>query len=235
MKTVDTANIVGNGNSKQAVIDHIVFGCDKLDRGTAYLEAVLAASFSAGGQHHLMATHNRLLRLQNSIYLEAIAIDHDAAAATGDIGRCRWFSLDDDRTRQKLTVSPQPLCWVVAVDDIHQAIAKCGYDAGRVTKVTRDDLEWWLTIPDDGSLAELGLLPSFIEWPNGRNPVGRLPENGTKLTKIILTHPYPDFVASIMKRINIDGPIEVRFGSTELIFELQTSSGELVSLSSAIS
>ena len=231
MKTVNAAD---TGKTNWAVIDHIVFGCDQLDSGTAYLEAMLAASFSAGGQHHMMATHNRLLRLQNSIYLEAIAIDHVAAAKKGDIGRCRWFSLDDDCTRQKLAISPQPLCWVVAVDDIHQATAKCGYDAGRITRVTRDDLEWWLTIPDDGSLAESGLLPSFIEWPNGRNPANRLPENGTTLQNIILVHPNPQFITSCIDGIGIDGPIVVRQGQSELIFQLQTSAGELVSLSNVV-
>ena len=234
MKTVDTADIADTGKPKQAVIDHIVFGCDQLDSGTAYLEAMLAASFSVGGQHQMMATYNRLLRLQNSIYLEAIAIDHEAAATKGDIGRRRWFSLDDERTRQRLAVSPQPLCWVVAVDDIHQATAKCGYDVGRITKVTRDDLEWWLTIPDDGSLAESGLLPSFIEWPNGRNPAGRLPENGTTLQNIILLHPNPQFIASCIDGIGIDGPIEVLQGQHELIFQLQTSAGEVVSLSNCL-
>ncbi|MDC0476904.1 VOC family protein [Alphaproteobacteria bacterium] len=228
IKTADT------GTNEQAVIDHIVFGCDQLDSGTAYLEAMLAASFSIGGKHHMMATHNRLLRLQNSIYLEAISIDHDAAATTGDIGRRRWFSLDDDRTRQKLAISPQPLCWVVAVDDIHQATAKCGYNAGRITRVTRDGLEWWLTIPDDGSLAESGLLPSFIEWPNGRNPANRLPENGTILQNIILVHPNPQFITSCIDGIGIDGPIVVRQGQSELIFQLQTSAGELLALSNVV-
>ena len=224
----------GAGQTGQAVIDHIVFGCGYLDNGTSYLEARLGSRFSAGGKHQLMATHNTLLRLQNSIYLEAIAIDHVAAAKTGDSGRCRWFSLDDDRTRQKLAISPQPLCWVVAVDDIHQATAKCGYDAGRITRVTRDDLEWWLTIPDDGSLAESGLLPSFIEWPNGRNPANRLPENGTTLQNIILLHPNPQFIASCIDGIEIDGPIEVRQGQSELIFQLQTSAGDVVSLSNSL-
>ena len=231
MKSPDTAD---TGETKRAVIDHIVFGCDQLDAGAAYLEAMLAASFSSGGQHHLMVTHNRLLRLQNSIYLEAIAIDHDTAFTTGDIDRSRWFSLDDERTRQKLAISPQPLCWVVAVDDIHQVTAKCGYDAGRITRVTRDDLEWWLTIPDDGSLAESGLLPSFIEWPNGRNPAGRLPENGTTLQSIILVHPDPQFIANCIDVIGIVGPIEVRQGQSELIFQLQTSAGELVSFSNVV-
>ena len=62
MRTVDT------GRPKQAVIDHIVFGCDQLDSGTAYLEGMLAASFSAGGPHQMMETHTRLFRLPTSLY-----------------------------------------------------------------------------------------------------------------------------------------------------------------------
>lgn len=224
---------VGAGQTRQAVIDHIVFGCGHLDSGTSYLETRLGSSFSAGGKHQLMATHNTLLRLQNSIYLEAIAIDHEATATNGNIGRRRWFSLDEKNTQQKLEISPKPLCWVVAVNDIHKMISRCGYDAGNITRVTRGRLEWWLTIPDDGSLSESGLLPSFIEWPDGQNPSNQLPESGTTLKKIILTHPHPDFIAAIMDSIGVEGPIEVRHGPTELIFELQTSSGELVTLSNA--
>ena len=112
-------------------------------------------------------------------------------------------------------------------------ISRCGYDAGIITRVTRGRLEWWLTIPDDGSLSESGLLPSFIEWPDGQNPSNQLPESGTTLEKIILTHPHPDFIASIMDSIGIEGPIEVRQGPTELVFELQTSSGALVTLSNS--
>ena len=84
---------------------------------------------------------------------------------------------------------------------------------------------------DEGSVAESGLLHSFIEWPNGCNPAGRLPENGTTLQNIILLHPNPQFITSCIDRIGIDGPIEVRQGQCELIFQLQTSAGELVSLS----
>lgn len=227
MKNLET------GQTGQAKIDHIVFGCDQLGNGTSYLEGIFGARFSSGGKHHLMATHNTLLKLQNSIYLEAIAIDHDASITNGDLGRCRWFSLDEDLTKQKLKISPQPLCWVVAVDDIHEMTSKCGYDAGQITRVTRDDLEWKLTIPADGSLSESGLLPSFIQWPNGQNPAHLLPESGILLKKVVLVHPRPSFITSIMDRIHIDGPIEVRQGPTELIFELETHAGELVLFSNA--
>jgi hypothetical protein len=221
-----------NAHSR-AVIDHLVFGCDHLQSGTSYLEQTLGVGFSAGGKHTLMATHNRLLKLQDSIYFEAIAIDHEAEQIHGGIGRKRWFSLDEDRTKQRLAQSPQPLTWVVAVDDIYDAASKCGYAAGTITTMTRGDLEWMLTIAEDGTLVEDGLLPALIQWPGGRNPANKLPESDTGLHRLILQHPQPDAIGQIIDQLGIDGPVEVRPGPANLIFELQTASGELVALSGA--
>lgn len=221
-----------NANS-HAVIDHLVFGCDHLQNGTSFLEQTLGVCFSGGGKHTLMATHNRLLKLQDSIYFEAIAIDHEAVQKHGDIGRKRWFSLDEDRTKQRLAQSPRPLTWVVAVDDIYDAASKCGYDAGKITTMTRGDLEWMLTIAEDGSLVEDGLLPGFIQWPGGRNPANKLPDRGITLARLILQHPQPDAIQQLIEQIGIDGPVEVRPGPTNLIFELNTRAGDLVALASA--
>ena len=216
----------------RVVIDHLVFGCDYLQNGTSYLEQALGVG-STGGQHALMATHNRLLKLQDAIYLEAIAIDHEAVQKHGDIGRKRWFSLDEDRTKKRLAQSPRPLTWVVAVDDIHDAASKCGYDVGKITTMTRGDLEWMLTIAENGTLVEDGLLPGLIQWPGGRNPANKLPESGTRLQRLILQHPQPDVIGQIIDQLGIDGPVEVKLGPANLIFEMQTNAGELVSLSSA--
>ena len=217
----------------RVVIDHLVFGCDYLQNGASYLEQALGVGLSTGGQHALMATHNRLLKLQDAIYLEAIAIDHEAVQKHGDIGRKRWFSLDEDRTKKRLAQSPRPLTWVVAVDDIHDAASKCGYDVGKITTMTRGDLEWMLTIAENGTLVEDGLLPGLIQWPGGRNPANKLPESGIRLQRLILQHPQPDTIGQIIDQLAIDGLVEVRPGPTNLIFEMQTNSGELVPLSSA--
>ena len=216
-----------------AVIDHLVFGCDHLQNGTSYLEKTLGVGFSGGGKHRLMATHNRLLKLQDSIYFEAIAIDYETVQKNGNIGRKRWFSLDEDRTKQRLAQSPRPLTWVVAVDDIYDAASKCGYDAGKITTMTRGDLEWMLTIAENGTLLEDGLLPGLIQWPGGRNPANKLPESGARLQRLILQHPQPDVIGQIIDQLGIDGPVEVKPGPANLIFEMQTNAGELVSLSSA--
>ena len=76
-------------------------------------------------------------------------------------------------------------------------------------------------------------MPSFIQWPGGRNPANKLPESGTRLHRLILQHPQPYAIEQIIDQLSIDGPIELRLGTTNLIFEKQTKAGELVSLSRA--
>ena len=99
--------------------------------------------------------------------------------------------------------------------------------------MTRGDLEWMLTIAENGTLMEDGLLPSFIQmarWPQSSKQIARKQHPATKL---ILQHPQPYAIEQIIDQLSIDGPIEVRPGTTNLIFEMQTKAGELVSLSSA--
>jgi hypothetical protein len=68
----------------------------------------------------VMGTHNRLLRLQADFYLEVIA-----ANPAGLPQRTRWFSMDDPKTKLRLSQGVHPLCWVLQVEDIHQARKNC--------------------------------------------------------------------------------------------------------------
>ena len=112
-----------------------------------------------------MGTHNRLLRLQADIYLEVIAANPAALPQ-----RSRWFSMDAPKTKLRLGKGSHPLCWVLQVEDIHEATKNCGYNPGDVITMSRGDLEWQITVPKDGGLAEGGILPVLIHWPGGRNP-----------------------------------------------------------------
>ena len=49
-------------------IDHIVIGAANLISGTNMLENKLSTKFSPGGDHQVMGTHNKLLKLQSDIY-----------------------------------------------------------------------------------------------------------------------------------------------------------------------
>jgi len=60
-------------------IDHIVIGATNLISGTKILETKLSTKFSPGGEHMIMGTHNKLLKLQSNNSLR-IACDGEGAS-----------------------------------------------------------------------------------------------------------------------------------------------------------
>ena len=80
-------------------IDHIVIGAANLISGTNILETKLCTKFSPGGEHKIMGTHNKLLKLQSDIYLEIIANNPDADKPS----RQRWFSLDESSIKEDVS------------------------------------------------------------------------------------------------------------------------------------
>ncbi len=166
-------------------IDHLVFGAADLAAGTAWMTAALGAPSAGGGKHAAMSTHNALWRVGNA-YLEVIAVDPGAP----DPGRVRWFSLDDPATRAALdTGTCRLLTWVASTRDIAASRAACAHDPGPVLAFSRDDLDWHLTVPEDGRLTGGGTVPHLIEWPDpGRSPGRTLPEQGLDIA---------DFSASV--------------------------------------
>ena len=203
--------------------DHVVIGAAHLGDAAAIVEARLGADLTGGGKHPLMATHNRLMRLADG-YLEVIAIDPDAPAPD----RARWYGLDNPETAGRLADGPRALCWVAAVDDIEQAAAGCGYQCGRVIEVTRGDLHWRLTVPDDGSLAAGGILPALIEWPPEVNPVAALPDSGLALSGLRATHPEPATVVDCLDRLGLCHLMEITEGAPSLGFVFDSAGEELL-------
>ncbi len=84
-----------------------------------------------------MGTHNRLLRLGPSLFLEMIAPD-----PTNPTPPQRWFSLGDAVTLSSLERNgPRLVTWVVRTDDIAVA-ARSPIALGPVARVARGQLEW---------------------------------------------------------------------------------------------
>src|SRR5215471_3447822 len=80
--------------SRMFALDHITVAALSLEDGVAFASATLGVSIPPGGAHVQMATHNHLLRLGDTLFLEVIAPDPSASVA-----RPRWFALDDARMR----------------------------------------------------------------------------------------------------------------------------------------
>ncbi|MEL6196893.1 MAG: VOC family protein [Pseudomonadota bacterium] len=197
----------GSPGAPSAVIDHLVIGAIDLEEGAAWAETTLGVPPGGRGKHALMGTHNLLWRLdatpggRGPAYLEVVAVDPEAP----DPRRPRWFGLDDARTRARLAARPRLLTWQVrAATEIQTAIdvlSEAGIDAGPAVAVTRDDLSWRLTVPEDGMMPLDGLCPVVIEWDEGcAQPPARLPPSGLALTGLAIGGPaplLPDALAAI--------------------------------------
>ena len=211
-----------------STIDHIVIGAANLEKATEKVESLLQTKFSTSGKHSLMATHNRLTRLENSAYMEIIAIDPSASFPKSCLQEKRWFSLDSIATQRRLAIGPQPLCWIVAVDNIEQTALNCGYEPGRITEMSRGDFRWKLTVPDSGELSEDGVLPVLIEWPNAKNPAETMPKSGLILKQLLLSHPNPNSIKRVLSKLDISGPIDIKFGEPAIQFAFETATGSNV-------
>src|SRR5690349_24678119 len=90
-------------------IDHITVAAESLRAGVAHAEAALGVTSPFGGAHPLMVTHNHLLRLGDTLFLEILAPD----PAAGPLFRPRWFGLDAKKQRAALAVPPRLVTWAV--------------------------------------------------------------------------------------------------------------------------
>ena len=91
----------------KTTIDHLVIGAAELDRAAKQMQNFIKAEFLAGGKHPLMATHNRLIKLQHSLYMEIIAADPSASLPKNPTRKNRWFSLDSNTTQKRLSRANQ--------------------------------------------------------------------------------------------------------------------------------
>ena len=186
-------------NTPSATIDHLVVGCADLARGKLWLEKFLGAPLSDVGTHVRMGTHNRLLSLGPSCYLELIAIDPNGAAPFMP----RWFGLDTLDVQEKIAVRPRLIGWAVRTDNIDALNDKLGGCLGGVYPMERGDFKWRITIPDDGYAIEGGLVPTLIGWDVPTHPCARLPDHGVRLEWMEAAHPNPAKVRYLLEEIGV--------------------------------
>ncbi len=208
----------------KAKIDHLVIGADNLISGTSILEKKLNTKLLPGGEHKVMGTHNKLLKLQKEIYFEVIANNPNAESPTHP----RWFSLDELETKEKIKNSARSLCWILAVDNIYDAVKNCGYNPGEILELSRGDLRWKVTVPTDGKLIENGVLPFLIEWPKNIHPSNNLANSSISLNKISLIHQEPENIKHIVNNLIKSDLISISKGLPKVEFYLKNQNNEIV-------
>lgn len=179
-------------------IDHLAIVAPTLQAGSDHLHAQLGVRPQAGGRHVRMGTHNLLLRLGETLYLEVIAADPDAPAPT----RPRWFGLD----ALAGDAPPRLACWIARADDIVDAVAAAPVPLGEVLPMSRGAFDWRITVPADGSLPLGGAAPVLMQWDSAVHPATLLPDLGCTLVALELQHPEPAHVQAVLDRIGLAEP-----------------------------
>ena len=187
------------------VLDHIAVAAVDLDAGVAHVRDALGITVPPGGSHPLMGTHNHLARLGENEFLEVLAADPDAAP-----GRPRWFDLD-----RLGDAAPHLATWVVRCDDLDAALARLPPECGPAVDVTRGDLAWRLSVPEDGSMPWGGMFPTIIEWPMRPLPATRMADVGCTLEGLTVRHPEADRIEALLGAA-LDDP-RVRFEPGEAV------------------
>jgi hypothetical protein len=178
-----------------ALLDHVLLGCNDLDRGIDFVEQHTGVRAAFGGVHPGRGTRNALLSLGERHYLEIIAPDPKQ-------DRIEQFAQKQVMQLKQLT-SPRLIGWAAHPGDLEKFSARLreaaiAFDGPRPGSRQRPDgklLQWkTLNLKDDKD----GLLPFFIEWsatslhPSADAPkgcaithFGAVTSNANDLTKIV--------------------------------------------------
>ena len=178
------------------LLDHILLGCNDLERGIAFVYQHTGVRAAFGGVHPGRGTRNALLSLGERKYLEIMAPDPAQQAAL-QISRLRELK------------EPRIVGWAVHPTDVSQLAARLR-QAGIAFKDPqpgsrqRPDgkvLHWKsLTLIDDHD----GLLPFFIEWSaDSLHPSADAPK-GCRLEGFAAVTPHPDDLAREVGILQID-------------------------------
>mgnify|MGYP006272232529 CR=1 FL=1 len=184
-----------------AQLDHLVITAATLEQGCEQVKRWLGVEPGSGGAHERMATHNRLMRLGPTVYLEVIAPNPLAPPPT----RPRWFGMDDPSR----LAHPRLATWVARTSSIAELCQRLPIDPGPVHPMRRGEWEWQITISDDGQPALQGVLPTLIEWQGDRHPTAFMNDWSCHLLCLELHHPDPQLVKNQMTVLALSGDVAI--------------------------
>ena len=200
-------------------IDHLVYGVPALDPAVDELTQRFGVQAAPGGKHTGRGTHNALLSLGPSTYLEVIAPDPEQPQPSA-----RPFGLDD------LTV-PRLVGWAIGCVDIDATIAAAragGYDPGDAVDMTRNApdgtvLRWRLTV----NAVAGGPIPFLIAWGDTPQPASSAP-TGLQLEAFEIEHPEPDSIVAVLAALGVDDVAVNRAPTVGLVAHIHGPQGTLV-------
>lgn len=196
-----------------ACVDHLVVLAADLASGVDWCERTLGVRPTAGGEHPLMGTHNRILNVSSPAhpraYLEVIAIN-SGAIKQAPASTSRWFDMDDPALQAQVAAQgPQPIHWVASLPDVAAgctALAALGLDRGPLITASRPTpqglLQWQISVRPDGQRLLDGCLPTLIQW-GAVHPCDSLPPCGVALERLALQHPQAPLLQAAVSALGL--------------------------------
>jgi hypothetical protein len=189
-----------DGDEVPALLDHIILGCNDLDKGIDLVEENIGVRPAIGGVHPGRGTRNALLSLGERRYLEIIAPD---PAQSQIVHYPQIRSMTD----------PRLIGWAVHPPDIaaianqlrENKIEFKGPDDGSRKRPDGQVLNWkTINLADD----RRGLLPFFIEWSSDSVHPSKDAPKRCSLAYFEIMSDEPDELSAIVKRIGLDFPVQ---------------------------
>ncbi len=192
-------------------LDHLTVRAPTLAEGVAHVRECLNLDIPFGQRHGYMGTHNHLLQLGGSIYLEIVALDPEAAAPT----RPRWFGLDDRSAVETDWHEGRRLRgWVARTNDIDSLLADHSGIFGQKVSLPWGNPSFDFAIPDDGSLPLAGAAPSIIDRRGKARSMASIADLGATLRSFSLEHPEAPLISKLYAKLAIDRAPEIIRGET---------------------
>ena len=182
-------------------VDHLVWVVPELARGMDEIERRLGVRPAIGGRHADLGSHNALLALGETTYLEIMAAD----PAMPRPPRGRLFGVDG-------LEAPRLATWVLRCDAIERQAehaASEGLDLGAIHSGSRErpdgsTISWRITDPYSTRLG--GVVPFLIAWGDTPHPARSAPVAG-RLTALRFEHPEPAAVQKALESLGVASPV----------------------------
>lgn len=191
-------------------LDHLTVIAPTLAEGVAHIRDCIDLDVPFGQRHVYMGSHNHLLQLGDTTYLEIVALDPDGVQP----GRARWFGLDDQaQVRRDWDAGRRLRGWVARTDGIDEALKGREPIFGRKVALPTDAPAFDFAIPDDGSLPWGGAAPSLIDRRGKARSMATIADLGARLRGFSLEHPEAEAIAALLRELRAERAPVVTHGS----------------------
>jgi hypothetical protein len=204
-------------------LDHLVVVAPTLAEGVAHVRSCIDLDVPFGQRHPYMGSHNHLLQLGDSVYLEIVAVDPNGERPS----RSRWFGLDDEKAvKADWDAGRRLRGWVARTDGIAVVLADREHVLGRRVSLPWAEPSFDFAITDDGALPFGGAAPCIIDRRGKARSMAVIPDLGARLVSFSIAHPDSTAVEALYRELAVDRPpVVVPGGDLRYHARVQTAAG----------